>query len=120
MPTARYALGAATGLDGRIYTLGGLEGEGNNSHETGLNEVFDPSTNTWTTAAPMPSPRVFFAAAAGLDGRIYAIGGAESVPGSDLSRVAVYDPASDTWRAGAPMPTARRALAAVTGKDGRI
>ncbi len=34
-----------------------------------------PTTNTWTTAASMPTAREDLAAATGSDGRIYAIGG---------------------------------------------
>jgi hypothetical protein len=85
MPTARRLLATVTGLDGRIYAIGGFNG---NILDTA--EAYDAATNTWSTVAPMRIARAGLAAAAGPDGRIYAIGG--SYNGS-LSRVEVYNPA---------------------------
>jgi hypothetical protein len=69
----------------------------------------------------MPTARSgLAAAAAAIDGRIYAIGGS---PGDFawLNTVEAYDPAPNTWDSVAPMPTARSGLAAVTGPpDSRI
>ncbi len=78
-------------------------------------EVFDPATNTWSTAAPMPTARGGLSAAV-VNGKIYAIGGINS--GVRLSTVEVYDPATNTWSAAASMLTPREILAAaaVNGK----
>ena len=57
----------------------------------------------------MPTPRHILAAAAGADGRIYAIGGHDKGP---LNTVEAYDPGSDSWSAVAPMLTTREELAA--------
>ena len=38
-------------------------------------EAYTPGSNTWATVAPMPTARGDLAAAAGHDGRIYAMGG---------------------------------------------
>jgi len=72
--------------------------------------------NTWSTMAPMLTARSDLAAAA-VNGKIYAIGGANS-SGINLSTVEVYDPSTNAWSAVASMPTARRLLAAgaVNGK----
>jgi N-acetylneuraminic acid mutarotase len=114
MPTARWALAAATGPDGRIYAIGGNNSSGNLSTV----EAYNPSTNTWTTEASMPTARAGLAAVAGPDGKIYAIGGATGI--SYQSTVEAYDPGTNTWTSVASMPTARYDLAAVTGSDGRI
>jgi hypothetical protein len=69
------AADASQQLRGRIYAIGG--------HPEGANlnpvEAYNPSTNTWTTVASMPTVRGQLAAATGLDGRIYAIGGGGNV-----------------------------------------
>jgi len=61
----------------------------------------------WATRAPMPTGRCQFAAAV-LDGKIYAVGGAGAQ--DYLDTVEEYDPATDRWTTKAPMPTARREL----------
>ncbi len=65
---------------------------------------------TWTTKAPMPTPR--YAPAAGVvNGILYAVGGFRG-GGDVLSTVEAYDPATNTWTTKAPMPTPRGGLAA--------
>src|SRR5437016_3729419 len=68
LPTAREALGAATGSDGRIYAMGGSGGD---------DRVFaySPGSNSWSTAPSMPTTRFDVSAITGADGRIYTIGG---------------------------------------------
>jgi N-acetylneuraminic acid mutarotase len=116
MPTVRYGLAAATGLDGRIYAIGGVD---SSSSTLSTVEAYDPTTNTWTAVAPMPTARYGSAAVTGPDGKIYAIGGLSS-SSSILSTVDAYDPSTNTWTTLAPMPTTRYLLAAVTGPDGKI
>lgn len=71
MPTHRSRLGAATGGDGRLYAIGGL-----NDVSVPVNavEAYAPGNNTWTTVGPLPAARYSLAVVAGSDGRIYAIG----------------------------------------------
>ena len=71
---------------------------------------------TWAKVADMPTGRDSLGAAAGADGRIYAIGGlGDSGP---LDTVEAYTPGS--WATMARMPTARYGHAVVAGKDGLI
>ena len=51
MPTARILLAAVTGPDAHIYAIGGENANGR-LHTV---EVYDPSTNKWTTVASMPT-----------------------------------------------------------------
>ncbi len=81
MPTARSRLAAVTGPDGKIYAIGGstsstLDLTGYSS----VVEVYTPATDSWTTAAPMNTPRVGLAAAVS-GGQIYAFGGYGKPPG---------------------------------------
>src|SRR3989441_97655 len=70
---------------------------------------------TWTSRAPMPTPRGALAAAV-LNGRIHALGGAQRDP---LNAHEVYDPAPNVWKTANALPTARDHLAAVTFR-GRV
>lgn len=119
MPTGRSALAAATGADGRIYAIGGTK----STLDPPLDavEAYSPTSNTWTSVAPLPTPRYGLAVALGADGRIYAIGGCDnSVPGVALSTVEAYNPSTNAWTAVGSLLTPRCALAAVSGGDGRI
>lgn len=118
MRSPRDSIAVATGLDGRIYALGGTDWAQPNNTVISTVEAYDPRTNTWTGVAPMPTPRLQLAATTGRDGRIYALGGwRDFVP---LTTVEAYNPQTDTWEALPPMTTARSGLAAATGRDGRI
>jgi len=73
----------------------------------------------WETVANMPTERDSLGAAAGADGRIYAIGGEPA--GGFLDTVEAYTPGTPgSWATMASMPTPRYDLAVVAGKDGRI
>jgi len=119
MPTARTDMGVATGPDGRIYVVGGV-----NERDDALNtvQVYNPATNTWRTVAPMPTPLGTLAAATGPDGRIYAIGGSRDTAAGQrtVNTVEAYDTAANRWSTVAPMPARRAGLATATGRDGRI
>ena len=67
---------SASTLDGKIYVIGGWSQWHDMEEDKGfLSEVdvYDPTTDIWTQAADMPTPRR--ASTAVADGRIYAIGG---------------------------------------------
>lgn len=73
--------------NGCLYLIGG---EGNDAHPMGvydLNERYDPSTNSWSTAAPLPLAMHGITGAAFLDGLIYVPGGAtrRGVSGQDVT-----------------------------------
>ena len=73
MPTARSGL-AVMALDGKIYAIGG---EGSVDELGGIfraNEVYDPKSNSWAAATPMPTQRRGVAKGV-LDGKIYAVSG---------------------------------------------
>ncbi|XP_010913637.1 F-box protein AFR-like [Elaeis guineensis] len=81
---------------GEIYVLGGMRSD----TETPLRTLvaYRAATNSWSTAAPMTTPRSFFAAGA-IGGRIFAAGGGDG----GISAVECYDPAADRWSPAAGM-----------------
>ncbi len=98
---------AAGVVNGVLYVVGGSTVFACSGGYVGTNRAYDPSTDTWTTRTPMPTPRCG-AAAAALGGLLYVVGGA--VGGA--ATLEAYDPASDTWTTKAPIPTPRELLAA--------
>lgn len=102
---------------GKIYAIGGVD---DNSVVLGATEVYDPATDTWTTLAPLPSPRADFAAAADGAGSIFTFGGRQGSNGV-TNNVYRYNIATNVWTAVAPLPVALRDVTAVTGpSDGKI
>jgi N-acetylneuraminic acid mutarotase len=104
MPTSRSDFGIAV-YENKIYCIGGYI-KGNpptGVNAAAVNEAYDPTTNTWTTRAQMPTARLNLRANV-VNGKIYLIGG---IPMPDTCRTLneVYDPASDTWATKAPIPT---------------
>jgi len=79
----------AAAVNGKIYAIGGLGGS-----YLSTNEEYDPSTDSWTTKASMPTAR-FYLAAAAVNGKIYAIGGNGS--SGDLSTNEEYTPGFITF-----------------------
>ena len=95
-----FAAGAAVSavIDRKIYVTGGLVG----GTTTDQAAVYDPASDSWSTIAPMPSPRNH--ASGGSDGQCFWIFGGRG-PGSGdgvtegEADVFVFDPATNAWEA---------------------
>ncbi len=112
MPTAREGAQAVYLSNGNIAVLGGGQNCGNQySGCTVLSvvEIYSPTINSWTTAAPMLTPRYRFAAWGG-NGHIYAVGGWGN--GQALSTVETYNAATNSWSYLPSLPVAEEAPAA--------
>jgi N-acetylneuraminic acid mutarotase len=93
MPSPRnHMIGAA--INGRIHVVGGRIGHGLSPDKTAAHDVFDPTTRTWMTAAPLLRAR------SGINGVMargcfHVWGGEEwagMIPDHDY-----YDPRTDEW-----------------------
>jgi len=112
MPTARYGFAIAV-YQNKIYCIGGVTSYSTSSgyDVTGINEVYDPATDTWETKTPMPTARDSLQANV-VNDRIYLIGGYlgkynSSNPYASYSTLnEVYNPATDSWTTKTPIPTA--------------
>jgi N-acetylneuraminic acid mutarotase len=107
-PVSAEGIGVAAGDS--FYALGGrAPGAGSD------NNRYTPSTNTWTSLAPLPIERGGLGAAS-VGNSIYAIGGR---PGGapcnlpSIGDVERYDIASNTWTSVAPLPHPRSDVGAV-------
>jgi N-acetylneuraminic acid mutarotase len=123
-PTKRTEVAAVT-LRDKIYVVGGFEqpslGNVLNLAITPSLEEYDPSTDRWTTKAPMPVGLHHMGIGV-TGGRLYVIGGYRKsglTVWEPVATVYAYDPATDTWTQRAPMPSPRGALS-VTEHEGRL
>lgn len=76
LPTLRGFVGSALAGDGRIYIVGGaVTGTGT----VATVEAYTPKTNNWATVASLSVPGTWMATATASDGRIFALGGVQTV-----------------------------------------
>ncbi len=120
MSTPRFAAVAVTLQSGKVLVVGGTTGNfGSIALDTG--EVYDPSTNTWTSVAnTMSSPRGNFPAVAVLpNGNVLIAGGGDS-SGNPVASADIYNSATNTFAPAAPMGTARELTMARTLPNGKV
>ncbi len=115
-----YSEIAVTGLNGRIYVLGGYP---STRVYVDTVQVYDALTDRWAYAAPLPQP-MHHTMVATVNGLLYLIGREISPTGiADvgiyLDSVYAYDPDADTWTQKSSMPTPRSAGSADV-IDGKI
>ena len=105
MPTARARFGTAV-YENKIYCIGGYSATIDNEtnyFDLHINEVYDPTTDTWETKASLTTAR-HCPATNMVNGKIYVIGGYSITSHSILNINEVYDPASNTWATRSPPP----------------
>ncbi len=77
-----------------IYAIGGRIDTP--AHNTSYVDVYDPKSDNWTSAAPLPAPRSGMAVA-DYEGGILAMGGEQAGMTSAFKSNFAYDPTSDGW-----------------------
>jgi N-acetylneuraminic acid mutarotase len=110
MSTPRCSFGIAV-FQNKIYCIGGATTIRSDGYVTDVNEVYDPSTDTWENRTSMPNPRSDLEANT-IGDKIYLIGG-QGRPDPRMFIVKnytslneVYDPATDSWTTKTPIPNA--------------
>ncbi len=113
LPEALDHIGAVA-LNGKIYYVGGLDGYPGTSF--GNVYVYDPATDTVTSAASLPAGRDRGAAGIAVyQGRIYLAGGFHA--GASVAFFDVYDPATNAWTSLPDLPERRDHVAAAVIGD---
>jgi hypothetical protein len=124
MSVPRVGAVAAPLPDGRVLVAGGGYNDGTADHFLSSAEVFDPATNTFSSAGigSMSMPRANAIAAPLPDGRVLVGGGISDSLGIALSSAEVFDPAANTFSSAGigAMSTPRSGGAAAPLGDGRV
>jgi N-acetylneuraminic acid mutarotase len=119
MPTPRTSMQANT-VNGKIYVISGLVDNLAPSGPalTDVTEVYDPTNNSWTIAAPISTP-VFSYASAVLDNKIYIVGGEKQAGEQSpfTTALQIYDVDNNSWSTGKSLPvlTVQAVSGATTG-----
>ena len=104
-------------INGRVHIVGGRLGNGLSPLKSDANEVFDPRTGAWTTAAPMLSGR------SGMNGVValgcFHVWGGEAPTGMTPQHE-YYDPRTDKWSSLADMPIPIHGVVGSAFVDGLI
>lgn len=105
MSKRRGGVGVAA-CNGFLYAVGGHDAPASNPTSSRFDcvERYDPKTDTWTTVAPISSPRDAVGVCV-LGGKLYAVGGYDGQ--QYLSDVECYDSQLNEWTAVAPLCTGR-------------
>ena len=102
LPAARSDF-AAVAVGNRIYVFGGC----NDAVRLSNVDVYNPVTDTWSTApADLPGGPRWVLQAGRIGNLVYVIGGADAA-GAPTGLVEVYNTVRNTWSTGTPMPTPR-------------
>jgi N-acetylneuraminic acid mutarotase/glucose/arabinose dehydrogenase len=107
LPASLLDVGGAA-LNGEVYIVAGKTSAGPRSDVL----VYDPGTDTWTAAAPLPGPAVENPAVVAVGDKLYAFGGSTFAFSGAVTNAAVYDPAQNSWTPLPGMATARGGAAA--------
>jgi N-acetylneuraminic acid mutarotase len=120
MSVARYGQTTTLLPDGKVLVVGGEYDTGQYTHQIVASaELYDPATNTWSSAASMPIARVSHTATLLNNGKVLIVGGTDAA-GFPTDSVELYDPASNTWSEVAAMPQIRTKHTATLLPDGRV
>ena len=109
--------------DGRVLVAGGGDVGAPTYAAIATAEIYDPTTNAWTDAAPMSMPRTLHTATMLPDGEVLVAGGATAYTGSQGTVTAsaeIYDPRANAWHAAAPMSVPRYVHSVTALADGRV
>ena len=95
MNTPRYIPGAIRLLNGKVLIVGGLLANSSNTPIASA-ELYDLSTNSWSSAGSMSIPRYGQSAILLDDGKVLVWGG-QTFGGAFVDTSEIYDPDTNTW-----------------------
>ena len=121
LSSARTEVAVTTGIDGKIYAIGGnLDGGQTGFRTVTTLEVYDPASNSWTIKQPMSVNRSLLFAATATNGKIYVMGGVQTNNQPPVSTVEECDPVTDSWTTKSNMPVGTYGASAVAASNGKI
>ena len=120
LPLARNHVGGVS-LNGKIYAVGGQQGQNDASVFRDEVDVYDPASNAWTAAAPLPAPARSHITNSTIvwGGQILTFGG-ERAGHNVLTNISCYDPAQNLWATPFNLPAGRLSGVCDLLPDGRV
>jgi len=117
MKTARDYHTATLLRNGKVLVAGGYSGL-LGTVVLASTELYDPSTNGWSDAAPMLIPHASHTAALLPDGKVLIASGRSS--GGDTVEAETYDPATNAWSKAGNLVVARTSATALVLASGKV
>jgi N-acetylneuraminic acid mutarotase len=103
LSVARYGHTATLLSSGKVLVAGGCTASGCSTN-TGVSELYDPTSNTWSTTGSLNTARSFHTVVELKTGKVLAIGGST---GTATTSCELYDSSKGTWTNAASTNTAR-------------
>src|SRR5262249_98680 len=94
---------ALAAVDGKVHLFGGRKNE---NDVVADHDVYDPATDAWSNAAPLPKGRDHMAAVT-VNGKIHVVGGRFGGNADSPGLYAIYGPKTERWRGGPWVATPR-------------
>ena len=110
----RYAHTATLLPSGQVLVTGGCTASAC-STDTAVSELYDPTSNTWSTTGSLNTARAYQTAVLLRTGKVLVIGGLGNLTSCEL-----YDPAAGTWSAAASTIATRYLNTATLLSDGKV
>lgn len=114
LSVARYGHTATLLSNGKVLVAGGCSASGCSS-DTALSELYDPTSNTWSTTGSLNTARFAHTAVLLKTGKVLVIGGSGALTSCEL-----YDPTKGTWSYAASTSTGRYQNTTTLLADGKV
>jgi hypothetical protein len=114
LSVARFAHTATVLQNGKVLVTGGCTAS-DCSTDTAVSELYDPTSNSWSTTGNLNTARSYQSAVRLKTGKVLAIGGSTGLTSCEL-----YDPTSGTWTIAASTNAGRYLNTTTLLLDGKV
>jgi N-acetylneuraminic acid mutarotase len=114
LSVARFAHTATLLQNGKVLVTGGCTAS-NCSPDTAVSELYDPTSNSWSTTGNLNTARAGHTAVRLKTGTVLAVGGSPGLASCEL-----YDPTKGTWTNAASTNAGRYLSTATLLPDGKV
>lgn len=120
MTTSRLAFAAVRLADGRVLITGGSKGPEGGFTSIENCEIYNPSSGTFTSVAPMSKARNYHGAALLADGRVLVVGGSQNIGPIYYNDAEIYDPSANAWTSAGSLTAGGNGVSLTRLSDGHV
>ena len=122
LATPRFDTSATLLPSGKILVAGGETGQRGSGNATASAELYDPATNSFSSAASLQSARGRALASLLPSGNVLLVGGTAAANGKGpaVASAELYDAATNSWSSAGSLKSARTNATATMLPDGRV